>query len=151
MTEQDWTLVKVPNQLIEIGIEMPVIPIRTKSRSEIFDEGIVKFSAILEELEVFLDGADLQATTIDSYHQTAETIAFLAIKEAYGDGDIEEIVRISSRVLDITNNPLFLKLADSYRAASSEDPEMMGKTGLFSNVIASSAHLFNQNLSLIHI
>ena len=41
MTEQDWTLVKVPNQLIEIGIEMPVIPIRTKSRSEIFDEGIV--------------------------------------------------------------------------------------------------------------
>ena len=48
MTEQDWTLVKVPNQLIEIGIEMPVIPIRTKRRSEIFDEGIVKFNAILE-------------------------------------------------------------------------------------------------------
>lgn len=145
MTEQDWTLIKVPNQLIEIGIEMPVIPIRTKRRSEIFDEGIVKFSAILEELEIFLDGADLQATTIDSYHQSTETIAFLAIKEAYGDGDIEEIVRISSRVFDITNNPLFSKLADSYRAASSGDAVMMGKTGLFSNVIASSAHLFNQN------
>ena len=48
MSEQDWTLVKLPNKLIEIGITMPVVPIRTKKRSEIFDEGIVKFSAILD-------------------------------------------------------------------------------------------------------
>ena len=145
MTEEDWTLVKVPNQLIGIGIEMPVIPIRTKRRTEIFDEGIVKFSAIIEELELFLDGADLQVTTVGSYHQSAETIALLAIKEAYEDGDIEEIVRISSKVFSMTKNPLFGKLADSYNAAISEDAVLMGKTGLFSNVIASSAHLFNQN------
>ena len=145
MTEQDWTLVKVPNQLIGIGIEMPVIPIRTKRRTEIFDEGIVKFSAIIEELELFLSGADLQVITVESYHQSAETIALLAIKEAYDDGDIEEIVRISSKVFSMTNNPLFGKLADSYNAAISGDAVLMGKTGLFSNVIASSAHLFNQN------
>ena len=42
MSEQDWTLVKVPNKLIEMGISMPVVPIRTNLRSEIFDEGIVK-------------------------------------------------------------------------------------------------------------
>ena len=81
MSEQDWTLVKLPNKLIEIGITMPVVPIRTKKRSEIFDEGIVKFSAILEELELFLDGADLQAKTIDAYRQSAETIGLLAIKK----------------------------------------------------------------------
>ena len=45
----------------------------------------------------------------------------------------------------MTKNPLFGKLADSYNAAISGDAVMMGKTGLFSNVIASSAHLFNQN------
>ena len=55
MSEEDWTLVKVPNKLIEMGISMPVVPIRTNLRSEIFDEGIVKFSAILEELELFLE------------------------------------------------------------------------------------------------
>ena len=145
MTEEDWTLVKVPNKLIEMGISLPVVPIRTNLRSEIFDDGIVKFSAILEELELFLDGADLQLITVESYHQSAETIALLAIKEAYEDGDIEEIVRISSKVFSMTKNPLFGKLADSYNAAISGDAVMMGKTGLFSNVIASSAHLFNQN------
>ena len=144
MTEEDWTLVKVPNQLIGIGIEMPVIPIRTKRRSEIFDEGIVKFSAILDELELFLDGADLQAKTIDAYRQSAETIGLLAISEAYDDGEIEQIVKVASKVFDMTNNPLFSKIADSYNAAISGDAVMMGKTGLFSNVIASSAHLFHQ-------
>ena len=106
MTEEDWTLVKVPNKLIEMGISLPVVPIRTNLRSEIFDDGIVKFSAILEELELFLDGADLQLITVESYHQSAETIALLAIKEAYEDGDIEEIVRISSKVFSMTKNPL---------------------------------------------
>lgn len=144
MSEQDWTLVKLPNKLIEIGITMPVVPIRTKKRSEIFDEGIVKFSAILEELELFLDGADLQAKTIDAYRQSAETIGLLAISEAYDDGEIEQIVKVASKVFDMTNNPLFSKIADSYNAAISGDAVMIGKTGLFSNVIASSAHLFHQ-------
>ena len=144
MSEQDWTLVKLPNKLIEIGITMPVVPIRTKKRSEIFDEGIVKFSAILEELELFLDGADLQAKTIDAYRQSAETIGLLAISEAYDDGEIEQIVKVASKVFDMTNNPLFSKIADSYNAAISGDAVMMSKTGLFSNVIASSAHLFHQ-------
>lgn len=144
MSEQDWTLVKLPNKLIEIGITMPVVPIRTKKRSEIFDEGIVKFSAILEELELFLDGADLQAKTIDAYRQSAETIGLLAISEAYDDGEIEQIVKVASKVFDMTNNPLFAKFADSYNAAISGDAVMIGKTGLFSNVIASSAHLFHQ-------
>ena len=144
MSEQDWTLVKLPNKLIEIGITIPVVPIRTKKRSEIFDEGIVKFSAILEELELFLDGADLQAKTIDAYRQSAETIGLLAISEAYDDGEIEQIVKVASKVFDMTNNPLFSKIADSYNAAISGDAVMIGKTGLFSNVIASSAHLFHQ-------
>ena len=144
MSEQDWTLVKLPNKLIEIGITMPVVPIRTKKRSEIFDEGIVKFSAILEELELFLDGADLQAKTIDAYRQSAETIGLLAISEAYDDGEIEQIVKVASKVFDMTNNPLFAKFADSYNAAISGDAVMMSKSGLFSNVIASSAHLFHQ-------
>ena len=144
MSEQDWTLVKLPNKLIEIGITMPVVPIRTKKRSEIFDEGIVKFSAILEELELFLDGADLQAKTIDAYRQSAETIGLLAISEAYDDGEIEQIVKVASKVFDMTNNPLFSKIADSYNAAISGDAVMIGKTGLLSNVIASSAHLFHQ-------
>ena len=144
MSEQDWTLVKLPNKLIEIGITMPVVPIRTKKRSEIFDEGIVKFTAILEELELFLDGADLQAKTIDAYRQSAETIGLLAISEAYDDGEIEQIVKVASKVFDMTNNPLFSKIADSYNAAISGDAVMIGKTGLFSNVIASSAHLFHQ-------
>ena len=130
--------------MIEIGITMPVVPIRTKKRSEIFDEGIVKFSAILEELELFLDGADLQAKTIDAYRQSAETIGLLAISEAYDDGEIEQIVKVASKVFDMTNNPLFSKIADSYNAAISGDAVMIGKTGLFSNVIASSAHLFHQ-------
>lgn len=144
MAEEDWTLVKVPNKLIEIGITMPVIPIRTKKRSEIFDEGIVKFSAILDELELFLDGADLQAKTIDAYRQSAETIGLLAINEAYDDGEIEQIVKVASKVFDMTNNPLFSKIADSYNAAISDDAEMMSKTGLLSTVIASSVHLFHQ-------
>ncbi len=144
MTEQDWTLVKVPNKLIEMGISLPVVPIRTNLRSEIFDEGIVKFSAILEELELFLDGAELQAKTIDAYRQSAETIGLLAINEAYDDGEIEQIVKVASKVFDMTNNPLFSKIADSYNAAISGDAVMMSKTGLFSNVIASSVHLFHQ-------
>ena len=144
MSEQDWTLVKLPNKLIEIGITMPVVPIRTKKRSEIFDEGIVKFSAILDELELFLDGADLQTNTVDAYHQSAETIALLAIKEANDDGNYGEIARISNKVFEMTNNQLFAKFADSYNAAISGDALMMSKTGLFSNVIASSAHLFHQ-------
>ena len=144
MTEQDWTLVKVPNKLIEMGISLPVVPIRTNLRSEIFDEGIVKFSAILEELELFLDGAELQAKTIDAYRQSAETIGLLAISEAYDDGEIEQIVKVASKVFDMTNNPLFSKIADSYNAAISDDAEMMSKTGLLSTVIASSVHLFHQ-------
>ncbi len=144
MTEQDWTLVKVPNKLIEMGISLPVVPIRTNLRSEIFDEGIVKFSAILEELELFLDGAELQAKTIDAYRQSAETIGLLAINEAYDDGEIEQIVKVASKVFDMTNNPLFSKIADSYNAAISDDAEMMSKTGLLSTVIASSVHLFHQ-------
>ena len=144
MTEQEWTLVKVPNKLIEMGISLPVVPIRTNLRSEIFDEGIVKFSAILEELELFLDGAELQAKTIDAYRQSAETIGLLAINEAYDDGEIEQIVKVASKVFDMTNNPLFSKIADSYNAAISDDAEMMSKTGLLSTVIASSVHLFHQ-------
>ena len=144
MSEQDWTLVKVPNKLIEMGISLPVVPIRTNLRSEIFDDGIVKFSAILEELELFLDGAELQAKTIDAYRQSAETIGLLAINEAYDDGEIEQIVKVASKVFDMTNNPLFSKIADSYNAAISDDAEMMSKTGLLSTVIASSVHLFHQ-------
>ncbi len=144
MTEQDWTLVKVPNKLIEMGISLPVVPIRTNLRSGIFDEGIVKFSAILEELELFLDGAELQAKTIDAYRQSAETIGLLAISEAYDEGEIEQIVKVASKVFDMTNNPLFSKIADSYNAAISDDAEMMSKTGLLSTVIASSVHLFHQ-------
>ena len=143
MSEQDWTLVKVPNKLIEMGISMPVVPIRTNLRSEIFDEGIVKFSAILEELELFLEGAELQAKTIDAYRQSAETIGLLAINEAYDDGEIEQIVTVASKVFDMTN-PLFAKIADSYNAAISDDAHMMSKTGLLSTVIASSVHLFHQ-------
>ena len=144
MNEQDWTLVKVPNKLIEMGISLPVVPIRTNLRSEIFDDGIVKFSAILDELELFLDGAELQAKTIDAYRQSAETIGLLAINEAYDDGEIEQIVKVASKVFDMTNNPLFSKIADSYNAAISDDAEMMSKTGLLSTVIASSVHLFHQ-------
>ena len=144
MSEQDWTLVKVPNKLIEMGISMPVVPIRTNLRSEIFDEGIVKFSAILDELELFLEGAELQAKTIDAYRQSAETIGLLAINEAYDDGEIEQIVTVASKVFDMTNNPLFAKIADSYNAAISDDAEMMSKTGLLSTVIASSVHLLHQ-------
>ena len=144
MSEQDWTLVKVPNKLIEMGISLPVVPIRTNLRSEIFDDGIVKFSAIIEELELFLDGAELQAKTIDAYRQSAETIGLLAINEAYDDGEIEQIVKVASKVFDMTNNPLFSKIADSYNAAISDDAEMMSKTGLLSTVIASSVHLFHQ-------
>ena len=118
MTEEDWTLVKVPNQLIGVEVGMPVLPIRTKMRSSIFDEGVVKFSAILEELELFLDGADLQEITVELYRQTAETIALLSIREAYDDGDIEKIVEISTKVFSMTNNPFFAKLADSYEAVS---------------------------------
>ena len=127
-----------------MGISLPVVPIRTNLRSEIFDEGIVKFSAILEELELFLDGAELQAKTIDAYRQSAETIGLLAINEAYDDGEIEQIVKVASKVFDMTNNPLFSKIADSYNAAISDDAEMMSKTGLLSTVIASSVHLFHQ-------
>ena len=123
---------------------MPVVPIRTNLRSEIFDEGIVKFSAILDELELFLEGAELQAKTIDAYRQSAETIGLLAINEAYDDGEIEQIVTVASKVFDMTNNPLFAKIADSYNAAISDDAEMMSKTGLLSTVIASSVHLFHQ-------
>ena len=144
MSEQDWTLVKVPNKLIEMGISLPVVPIRTNLRSEIFDEGIVKFSAILDELELFLEGAELQAKTIDAYRQSAETIGLLAINEAYDDGEIDQIVTVASKVFDMTNNPLFAKIADSYNAAISDDAVMMSKTGLLSTVIASSVHLFHQ-------
>ena len=144
MSEQGWTLIKVPNKLIEMGISLPVVPVRTNLRSEIFGDGIVKFSAILEELELFLDGADLQAKTIDAYRQSAETIGLLVISEAYDDGEIEQIVKVASKVFDMTNNPLFSKIADSYNTAISGDAVMIGKTGLFSNVIASSAHLFHQ-------
>ena len=143
MSEQDWTLVKVPNKLIEMGISMPVVPIRTNLRSEIFDDGIVKFSAILDELELFLEGAELQEKTIDAYRQSAETIGLLAINEAYDDGEIEQIVTVASKVFDMTNNPLFAKIADSYNAAISDDAVMMSKTGLLSTVIASSVHLFH--------
>ena len=145
MTEEDWTLVKVPNQLIGVGVGIPVIPIRTKLRSSIFDEGVVKLSAILEELELFLDVADLQELTVELYHQSAETIALFSIREAYDDGDIEKIIEISNKVFSITNNPFFAKLGDSYKAAITGDAVMLSGTGLFSNVIASSAHLFNQN------
>ena len=145
MTDEDWTLVKVPNQLIGVEVGMPVLPIRTKMRSSIFDEGVVKFSEILEELELFLDGADLQEITVELYRQSAETIALLSIREAYDDGDIEKIVEISTKVFSMTNNPFFAKLADSYEAAIKGDAFMLSRTGLFSNVIASSAHLFYQN------
>ena len=143
MSEQDWTLVKVPNKLIEMGISMFVVPIRTNLRSEIFDDGIVKFSAILDELELFLEGAELQEKTIDAYRQSAETIGLLAINEAYDDGEIDQIVTVASKVFDMTNNPLFAKIADSYNAAISDDAVMMSKTGLLSTVIASSVHLFH--------
>ena len=42
-------------------------------------------------------------------------------------------------VQKMTNNPLFAKFADSYNAAISGDAVMMSKTGLFSNVIPTSA------------
>ena len=144
MSEQDWTLVKVPNKLIEMGISLPVVPIRANLRSEIFDDGIVKFSAILDELELFLDDAELQAKTIDAYRQSAETIGLLAINEAYDDGEIDKIVKVASKVFEMTSNQLFSKIADSYNAAISDDAVMMGKTGLLSTVIASSVHLFHQ-------
>ena len=76
--------------------------------------------------------------------ESAETIGLLAINEAYDDGEIEQIVKVASKVFDMTNNPLFSKIADSYNAAISDDAEMMSKTGLLSTVIASSVHLFHQ-------
>ena len=93
---------------------------------------------------MFLEGAELQAKTIDAYRQSAETIGLLAINEAYDDGEIEQIVTVASKVFDMTNNPLFAKIADSYNAAISDDAHMMSKTGLLSTVIASSVHLFHQ-------